>query len=157
MLSSKSLRSMMRRHAALHLALQEIDDEDLAEEVKRIMAEQHTKEARIQKANNFFGNPPELTTPPSVQQINWHPSKGLDLRTAKKYFPPGCTVRKDVTRHMRWQVEAYFLKPSRSKVFSKNTMASENDALLYCLQCAWAAYCRKKGGACPFELSRQIF
>lgn len=72
-------------------------------------------------------------------------------------FPPGCTVRKDIVLHSRWQVKASYLAESRSKVFSARTGLDADAALLFCLRCAWPRYLEVSGGECPWDLDGPLF
>jgi hypothetical protein len=64
-----------------------------------------------------------------------------------------CSIAKDVTRFMRWQV--YYPNPeppvSASKVFSPGTGFTDTGALIFCLTWVWAQHLAATGQECPFN------
>ena len=150
----------------LDQVLEELEDEDLAQEIEKYKRSQERNKSRISAAKREAAKADvalDLAAAPSPASaaaklpLKRVPGRGLTQAEAKEYFPPGCQVTKDITRHNRWQVRAPYLKPSHSKVFSARTEKSENEALLYCLQLAWHKRTILFGDVCPFDLDTALF
>ena len=93
---------------------------------------------------------------PPQKAVDWVPGRGLTVKEAKKYAPPGAQLLKDVQRHFRWQVRADWLRPSHSKTFSKSDAGTDNSALLFCLRMAWRKYETLYDDPCPWELGSDL-
>ncbi len=162
----ESVESVVATKDELELVCDEIGDEDLAEEVGRYKrswaAAADAKAAKMQQLASILATREEAAAAPEATRrsdIRWVPGRGLLPHEAKAYLPPGCTIAKDTTRHMRWQVRGDWLVPSHSKAFTNRTAHDENESLLYCLRMSWNAYERLHGpgGKCPWDLDCSLF
>ena len=75
---------------------------------------------------------------------------------AKDFLPknvPGCGIKKDDVRHMRWQTHYPCDVPPFSWSKSWGFMCTDGESLNYVLTAVWSAHTKKTGEACPYEFS----
>ena len=126
------------------------------EETAALIAEQHKKkqlqrEKKQQRLAEMAAAaaPPVPAPAPQKLPIAWVPGRGLKQPEAKKYLPEGARIKKMVAAK-RWQVEAPWLVPSRSKAYTDKMPETDNSALLHVLVEVWAVC--PHAAECPWRL-----
>ena len=112
-------------------------------------------------ASSSSGGPSSSSTDPpapapALKEIPWNPARGFTAAEARKFAPPNSSLRKDVVRHLRWQIRAKYLSQTWSKGFNQ-TGFDDDEALTHVLVLAWNDYSRQAGVPVPWNFSKFRF
>ena len=133
------------------------DDDGLADALLKAAQRREELDAQKKAAKEMMKRAvPPPPAPPELQKIEWKEGRGLTQPEAKRYAPPGCTLRKRV-KVKEWGAAAAYMPISANKRYTENLALEDNDALVYCLQMAWHSYRIHNGEGCPWELRSDLF
>ena len=151
---------------ALDLVLEEMQNDDLEEAVRKAR-EKHTLKQAAKKLSSGTGTCPAPASamagsassagPATPLPVPWQEGRGLTQPEAKKLTPPGSSLSKDTKRHHRWQLTAPYMPISRSSSFIPDCRQIENEHLLIVLREGWKCREDAYGEKCPWNLDCQLF
>ena len=95
-----------------------------------------------------------LPRPEELAPVQWRTDRGLTLHEARRYAPPSGNLRKDETRHMRWQFRAPWALQIYSKSWGPLSTFDDNEALCHVLVMAWRDFEAFAGVKCPWEFDK---
>ena len=84
-------------------------------------------------------------------------NNGYTAEEGRKWCPPhGFRLTKDHALR-RWRIESKaYLGGTRQKAWGNEDKFTDYSAMLWCIELAWAHYCRHTEEPCPFEFSHEF-
>lgn len=163
--SSETPENLLSSRTMTELVSEELEDEDLKDEIKRLLktaaAEQRRKEKQVAELEAHLSRlqpsaPQAASSSSSCREDNRAPKLVLDTpggytaAQAKRWAPPGCKVFKESKWHRRWRVDSSHLRGVRSKSYGGETGLGDFEAMCFALSLAWHAHTAATGEGCPF-------